>query len=103
MAMHAGEIAKLTSVDLENFSAPAAKRERTFGKRLGESIHYKPAATAAVATAEKVISSCRCSMESKKIQERESVDCFYEKMRCRIYRYVCARVRWNGCNRDQRD
>ena len=27
MAMHAGEIAKLTHIDLENFSATAAKRD----------------------------------------------------------------------------
>src|SRR5438105_14039069 len=76
MAMHAGEIAKLAHVDLQDFRAPAAKRERTFGKPLGESIHCKSAATAAVATTEKVISFCRCCMDSKKIHERKSVDFF---------------------------
>ena len=31
MAMHAGEIAKLAHVDLQDFRAPAAERKRTFG------------------------------------------------------------------------
>jgi NAD(P)H-hydrate repair Nnr-like enzyme with NAD(P)H-hydrate dehydratase domain len=53
MTMHAGEIAKLTDVDLKNLGARAAERERTVSKRLGKSIHYKSAATVAVATAEK--------------------------------------------------
>ena len=66
----------LPTLTCKNFGAPAAERERTFGKRLGESIHYKSAATAAVATAEKFISFCRCCVESKKIHERESVDSF---------------------------
>jgi hypothetical protein len=44
---------------------------------VGETIHLKSAATAAVATAEKFISFWRCAVESKKrIHERESVDCF---------------------------
>src|SRR5262249_48656709 len=49
MAMDAGEIAKLTHVDLKNFGTRPTEGERTFGKCLGESIHYKSAATAAVA------------------------------------------------------
>src|SRR5262245_61288018 len=39
MAMHAGEIAKLAHVDLQDFRAPAAEQERTFDERLCKSIH----------------------------------------------------------------
>jgi hypothetical protein len=66
MTMHAREIAKLTHVDLENFWTRPPKREGPLGKRLGESIHYKSAATAAAATAEKFIPFCRCCMENKR-------------------------------------
>jgi hypothetical protein len=61
---------------LQDFSAPAAKRERTFGKRLSESIHYESGANAAVATAEKFLSFSRCWVHNKKIHGRESVDSF---------------------------
>src|SRR5215471_12643820 len=103
MAMHAGEIAKFAHVDLENFGTRAAERERTLDKCLGESIHHKSAAPPAVAAVQKFILFSRCCVEGKRIHERNSVHCFHEKMRCRIYRYICARVRWNGRNRNQRD
>src|SRR5215471_21326054 len=104
MAMHAGEIAKFAHIDLENFGTRPAERERTLGKCLGESIHHKSAAPSAVAAAQKFISFSRCCVEGKRIHERNSVHCcFHEKMRCRIYRYICARVRWNGRNRNQLD
>ena len=76
MAMHTSEVAELAHVDLQDFRAPAAKRERTFGESLGESIHYKSAATATVAIPEKFILFCRCCVDSKKIHELESVDSF---------------------------
>src|SRR5215470_1841986 len=41
MAMHAGQIAKLAHVDLQNLRASAAKRKGTVGKRLGKPIHLQ--------------------------------------------------------------
>jgi hypothetical protein len=64
--MHAREIAKLAHVHLKNLGARAAEQERTFSERLGESIHHKLGATAAVVTTEKFISFSRCCMESKR-------------------------------------
>src|SRR5215475_5216281 len=54
MAMHASEIAKLTQIYLQNLWARTAERERTCGKCLSESIHYKSAAIAAVATGREI-------------------------------------------------
>ena len=39
MAMHAGEIAKLAQIDLENFGSRTTKRDRLFGQLVRETVH----------------------------------------------------------------
>ena len=48
MAMHAGEIAKLAHIDLENFRVAPTKRDRLFGQLVGKTVHPKLTATIAV-------------------------------------------------------
>src|SRR5437870_10180518 len=47
--MHARQVAKLAYVDLQNLRTPAAKRNRVFRQFLRKPIHFRSAATAAVA------------------------------------------------------
>src|SRR5262245_43488019 len=41
MAMHAGEIAKLTQINLENFRARTAERNRLLAQLVRETVHSK--------------------------------------------------------------